>query len=101
MPGEVASYAAIVLLALITLVTRVAGAELLRKVAMTGRLKAFLDTLALAVLVALVASFLAQHGSREAAAVAVACALMMLTRSPILAMVGGMATAALWALAGG
>lgn len=99
MPGEVASYAAIVLLAAVTLVTRLAGAELLRKVAMTGRLKAFLDSLALAVLVALVASFLAQHGSREATAVALACALMALTRSAILAMIGGMAVAAMWVLA--
>jgi uncharacterized membrane protein len=88
--------AAIAVMALVTLATRVAGPVVMARIGATERLTRFLDALSQAVLMAIVANFLAQGGWRDLAAVGVAVAAMCAFRSALLAMILGAATAAAW-----
>ncbi|MCB9958970.1 MAG: AzlD domain-containing protein [Rhodospirillaceae bacterium] len=87
---------AIALTALVTLLTRAAGPALVARIPITRRFERFLDGLSISVIAALVASGLARGGWREGAAVALAAVVVLGTRSSVLAMLAGMATAALW-----
>ncbi len=87
---------AIVLMAAVTLVTRIGGASLMRWVPITPAVEGFLAALSSSVIVAIVATLLARGGARELAAVAVAVAAMWLLRSPAIAMFAGVACAAAW-----
>ena len=97
MPTDLSAYAAILIMAAVTLATRLLGAEIMQRVATSKSLERFLDALSSSVIAAIVATYVTQHGLREAAAVAVAAMVMLALRSAVWAMISGMAVAALWA----
>ncbi len=101
MPADLAVYAAIGLMALVTFATRTLGAAIMARVGSSPRITAFLDALSASVLAAIVANALAQGGLREAAAVGLAALVMFGTRSAVGAMLCAMAAAALWTALGG
>ncbi|MEL6316129.1 MAG: AzlD domain-containing protein [Pseudomonadota bacterium] len=95
--GPAAAWGAVALVAALTLASRFAGAALMRRVRLSPRVMRFLDGLSAAVLAAVVAALLAQNpGPREAAALAVAAAVMALTRRAVWAVAAGVACAAGW-----
>lgn len=96
MIGEPGPYTAILVMAAVTLFTRLLGPEIMLRVAPSPAVERFLEGLATAVLAGIVASFLAQNGLREAAAVAIAVVVMLIGRSAALAMLVGMLVAAVW-----
>lgn len=96
MPSNLTALTAILLVAGITFASRLAGAYLMSQVKVSPKVSAFLDALSISVVAALVASIIAQNGLREAGAVIVAALAMLTTRSPIWAMIGGMACAVAW-----
>lgn len=97
MPNDLAAYTAILIMAAVTLATRILGAEIMQRVSASKRLERSLDALSSSVIAAIVASFVAQHGLREAMAVAMAGIVMLAFNSAIWAMIAGMAVAAFWA----
>lgn len=95
------AYLAIVLMAAVTLATRLGGAFFMRFVSFSPRVTAFLDAMSASVLAALVATFVVQNGTRELAAVIVALIVMAISRSALWALAAAVATAAAWtAMAG-
>ncbi len=96
MPGELAAYAAILMMAAVTLATRLLGAAFMERVSASPRVERFLEALSSSVLAAVVATVVAQGGLREAAAVALAALVMLSVKSAIWAMLAGMGAAALW-----
>ncbi len=94
MDASVPGYATIAAMALTVYVTRIAGSELMSRIAMTARLEAMLKTMAASVLVAIVVSECARGGARDSLAVVAAAALMLATRNPYAAMTAGVAVAA-------
>lgn len=102
MSAEAASWLAIALATVVTFATRFLGPVLMTRIPSSTRLLRFLDHLSLSVIVAMIASFLAKGSLREATAVAVGAAVMMLFRKAWLSMVCAVAVAALWTgLSGG
>jgi uncharacterized membrane protein len=99
--SEVATWSAILLVAAVTLASRLAGPLLMSRIGTTPRVERFLDGLSISVVAALVASIVAQGGPREATAVVIAAMVMLASRSAVWAMVAGMAVAAVWAFLGG
>lgn len=96
MIDDLTVWTAIVLIASVTLASRLAGSFLMSHVGASARIERFLDGLSVAVIAALVASILAQNGLREAAAVALAVLVMLRSANATWAMIAGMAVAALW-----
>lgn len=96
MSGVAEAVLAIALMAAITVATRVGGPIVMQRIGASDFATRFLDAMASSVLAALVASFVARGGLREAAAVAVAALAMLLARNAIVALVAGMALGALW-----
>ena len=105
MDGELptlSTWAAISIVAGVTLASRLAGSFLAGSFLM-GRADAspgverFLDGLSVAVIAALVASSLAQNSLREGVAVAVTVLVMLRSATATRAMIAGMALAAAWA----
>lgn len=96
MSVSLAAAAAIAVMALVTLATRLGGAALMRYVPITPAVEGFLASLSSSVIVAIIATALAQGGWRDVAAVTIAVAMMWLLRSPALAMAAGAALAAAW-----
>ncbi|MBP5857223.1 AzlD domain-containing protein [Marivibrio halodurans] len=94
--GEFQVWGIILLIAGVTLASRLCGPFIMRAVPITGWVERFLDGVAVSVIAALVAAGLAQRGPREVAAVAVSAVVMLVTRSPVAAMVAGLAVAAGW-----
>ena len=94
--SEGATYFAIFIMAAVTLMTRISGTEILRRIGTSARIERFLDALSTSVLAAMVATFVAQGGLRETVAIAVAGIVMLLVRNSTMAMLTGMAIAALW-----
>ena len=87
---------AIAVMALTTLATRVLGPAAMSRFKVTETLERFLNALCSSVIVAIVATVVARGGWREAAAVAVAAGVMVVTRSVVWAMLAGTGCAALW-----
>lgn len=87
---------AIAAMAIVTYATRIAGPVLMRFAPITPRIERLIDAASQSAIAALVASSLARQGPREAAAVAVAGVVMLLTRKPLAAMVAAMTVAAAW-----
>ena len=101
MPSEASAYAAILVMAGVTLATRLLGAEIMQRVARSSRVERFLDALSSSVIAAIVVTVVAQNGPREAMAVALAGLVMLAMKNALWAMISGMAAAAAWtALAG-
>ena len=96
MIDELTVWTAIVLIASVTLASRLVGSFLMSHVNASARIERFLDGLSVAVIAALVASILAQNGFREAAAVALAVLVMLRSANATWAMIAGVAVAALW-----
>lgn len=101
MPDDLTAVIAIIMIAGITLASRIAGAFVMSRVEASPKVAAFLDALSISVIAALVASIIAQNDLREAAAVALAALVMLGSQSAVWAMVIGMACAAGWPLLGG
>lgn len=98
MPTDLTAIAAILLVAGITFISRMAGAFLMSRISRSQRLDAFLDALSISVVAALVASIVAKGGLREAGAVGMAALVMLASRSAVWAMVVGMAFGGGWIL---
>ncbi len=96
MPNDLSAHSAILIMSGVTLATRLLGAEIMYRVAMSKRVELFLDALSSSVVAAIVATAIAQGGFREATAIALAGMLMLATGKAVLAMISGMAAAALW-----
>ncbi len=86
-------------MALTTLATRVLGPAIMSRFSVTPVLEGFLNALSSSVIVAIVATVVAQGGWREAAAVALAAGVMLAARSAVWAMLAGATCAALWRVA--
>ncbi len=84
----------IILMGLVVYATRVAGSELMSLFDLTPRLEAILKAMASSVLVAIVVSECARGDLRVAAAVTVASITMLAFKNPLIAMSGGIVTAA-------
>ncbi|MEM8852417.1 MAG: AzlD domain-containing protein [Pseudomonadota bacterium] len=98
MPDETATWLAIGLVAAVTLACRLAGPVVMSRIGPSPRIERFLQSLSISVIAALVASIVAQGGPREGAAVGVAALVMLATKSTVLALLAGMATAASWTI---
>jgi uncharacterized membrane protein len=85
----------ILAMAAVTYAVRAGGFFLMGYVPLTGRVRAFLNALPGAVVVAIIAPIAAHGGIAAAVAVAVALALMAFVRNDLVAVVGGVAAAAL------
>ena len=94
MDASALSTGTIVLMALTVYVTRIAGSELMSRIAMTARLEAMLRTMAGSVLVAIVVSECARGGLRESLAVVAAATVMLVSRNAYAAMTAGVGAAA-------
>ncbi len=101
MPGEFSAWAAILLVAAITVGSRLAGPLLMTRVRVSPALERFLDNLSISVIAALAASLVAAGGLREAVSVALACGVMLRTGSAVRALAAGMLAAAAWTLVRG
>jgi uncharacterized membrane protein len=95
MVDAVASISAIVLLAAVTMATRVGGVWLMSYVAITPRIEAFLKYMSVSVLVAIVVTTTWSAGPRIWLAVGTAALAMAAARSAVGAMLAGTALAAL------
>src|SRR5262245_19515606 len=95
MVDAVASISAIVLLAGVTIATRVGGVWLMSYVAITPRIEAFLKYMLVSVLVAIVVTTTWSAGPRIWLAVGTAALAMATTRSTVGAMLAGTGLAAL------
>jgi uncharacterized membrane protein len=82
-------------MAIVTYAMRAGGFFLMRYVPMTGRVRAFLQALPGAVVVALVVPVAARGGVSATAAVLVAVGMMAWWRNDLVAVVSGVAAAAL------
>lgn len=96
MPSDLSAYAAILVMAGVTLATRLLGAGLMRWTEPSKRLERFLDALSISVIAAIVVTVIARGGLREAVAVAIAGLVMTASKSAVWAMISGMAAAAAW-----
>lgn len=96
MSAEATAYLTIFLMAAVTYGTRIVGAELMTFFRITPRIEVLLKSMAISVMVAIVASAIAQSGFRENTATLVAAAVMATTRSSIGAVTAGMLVAAAW-----
>lgn len=95
MPADLIAYLTVAGMALVTLLSRTGGFVLLSGMTVTPALDAFLRALASSVVVAVMAPA-AWHGDWAArTAIVVAAVLMLFTRQAWLAMLAGMASAAL------
>ncbi|WP_350332897.1 AzlD family protein [Coralliovum pocilloporae] len=86
----------ILITAFVTLFTRLVGTELMHFVPLTPRLRAALRSMAVSVLVAIVASNLAAGGLREISAVALAVLVTLLSGNHILAIAAAVVLGASW-----
>lgn len=98
MPDPISAWLAILIVAGVTLASRLSGPWIMARFCVSPKIERFLHSLSLSVMASLVASMLARGGWREATAVAVAAGVMISLRRSIWAMAAGMAVAAIWAL---
>lgn len=100
MHPELEAWIAIALVTAATLVTRFAGPALMARVPFTARVQRFLEVMSISVIVAIVASFLARGGMREAVALAAGAVAMMVFQRPLIALACSVAVAAAWSFSG-
>jgi uncharacterized membrane protein len=96
MPNDLSAFAAIVIIAGVTLGTRLCGAVMMQKVGSSDRVESFLEALSTSVIAAIIATVIAQGGLRETVAVVLAAMVMLASRSAVLAMIAAMFLAAVW-----
>lgn len=92
---NVAAFGAVVLLAAVTLATRVGGVWMMSYVRITPRIETFLKYMSISVLIAIVVPAAWEGGPHIWPGVATAAAVMVATRSAIGAMLAGTAVAAI------
>jgi len=95
MVSATAAIGAVVLLAVVTMATRVGGVWIMSYVAITPRIEAFLKYMSVSVLISIVAATSWAAGPRIWLAVGMAALAMAATRSAVGAMLAGTALAAL------
>lgn len=93
---DLTSWTAILLVALVTYLSRIAGMVMMARAKPSPRLARFLDGVSVSVIAALVATMMARGGLREAASVALAVGIMLVTRSAVWALICGIAAAGIW-----
>lgn len=96
MTGDAAAWTLIALVIAVTFASRLLGPMMMARLGASPRLTRFLEGMSVSVIAALVASIAAQSGPRGAVAIGVAALVMLVSRSAVLAMITGMALAALW-----
>jgi uncharacterized membrane protein len=94
MVDATAATSAVVLLAVVTMATRVGGVWLMSYVAITPRIEAFLKYMSLSVLISIVVATSWTAGPRIWLGVGTAALVMVATRSAVGAMLAGTALAA-------
>jgi uncharacterized membrane protein len=94
MVDAIAAIGAVVLLAIVTMATRVGGVWIMSYVEITPRIEAFLKYMSISVLVSIVATTTWAAGPRIWLAVGAAALVMVATRSALGAMLAGTALAA-------
>lgn len=95
MVDAVAAISAVVLLALVTMATRVGGVWIMSYVTITPRVEAFLKYMSVSVLISIVAATTWAAGPRIWLGVGAAALAMIASRSAVGAMLAGTALAAL------
>lgn len=93
--GPAGVWIAIIAMALVTYAVRAGGFLLMGYVPLTGRVRAFLNALPGAVVVAIILPIAVHGGVAAATAVTVALVVMVWARNDLIAVVCGVATAAL------
>ena len=96
MASDVTPWAAILVIASVTFLNRIAGPIMMKHIDISGRVERFLDAMSVSVVAALVASILAQGGWREVVAVGCSAVVMTQSRSAVWAMICGIGAAAVW-----
>ena len=96
MPTELTPWAAILVIAVVTFLNRVAGPILMSHIETSSKVERVLDAMSVSVVAALIASILAQRGWREAVAVGVSILVMMRSESATWSMIAGIGSAAIW-----
>lgn len=96
MPDEFSAYTAILVIAVVTFVTRFCGPVLMLTVRPSAKVERFLEALPASVIAALVATVVIQAGLREAVVVVVAALVMLAIKNKTWAMIAGMVLAAGW-----
>jgi uncharacterized membrane protein len=94
MPDAISATSAVLLLAVVTIATRVAGVWIMSYVEITPRIEAFLKYVSVSVLISIVAPTTWVAGPRIWLAVGTAALVMVVTRSALGAMLAGTALAA-------
>jgi len=94
MDASLSGFFIIVLMGLVVYATRITGSELMNLFELTPRLEAILKAMASSVVVAIVVSECARGDLRVITAVAVAGITMLAFKNPLIAMSGGVITAA-------
>ncbi|MEX0284718.1 MAG: AzlD family protein [Paracoccaceae bacterium] len=87
---------AVLVMAMTVFGLRYAGFAIMSFIKITPRIELFLEKMSISVLVAIVASSILSGGVRTGTAVVVGVAAMLVGRSPIVAMLAGMASGAVW-----
>ncbi len=93
---EAETVVAILAMALVTVATRVLGAEIMQRVGPSAFVTRFLEGMSSSVLAAVVATYVVRGGWREALAVALAAAVMLTVRNAMAATVVAILAAAAW-----
>ncbi|MDA7963560.1 AzlD domain-containing protein [Ruegeria sp.] len=96
MASELTPWAAILVIASVTFLNRIAGPIMMKHIETSAKVERFLDAMSVSVVAALVASILAQGGWREVIAVGISAMVMMRFTSAVWAMVAGIGAAAVW-----
>jgi uncharacterized membrane protein len=94
MVDAVAATSAVILLAVVTMATRVGGVWIMSDVTITPRIEAFLKYMSVSVLISIVVATSWAAGPRIWLGVGTAALAMVATRSPLGAMLAGTALAA-------
>lgn len=98
MPDQLDAYWTIAAMTIVTAFTRIVGPVVMSRITSSQRVEGFLECMATSVVAAIVATYVAQNGYREALAIVVAAAVMLITRKAGMAMLAAVITAAGWRL---
>ncbi len=96
MMHDLTPWLAVLVMAGTVLALRYSGFAIMSFVQITPRIELFLEKMSISVLVALVATSVSTGGLRTTAAVGIGIAVMFLSKSPIAAMLAGIAAGAAW-----
>jgi uncharacterized membrane protein len=101
MTTDTAVWMTIAVMAITIAATRISGAFVMGRINSNPWVERFLNSMSSSVIVAIVATAVANGGSREILAVSVAVVTVMLLRRPLLGMIAGTLGGALWRISMG